>query len=184
MSTVLALFGAAPVFAQQSGTGNVLERGSVISAILTIDSERAFRDSIFGKSVAAQVAIELAALEAENTGIQIELEAEEQKLTDLRATLDPEEFRLLADAFDAKVQETRASRARIARELNARFNEQQEVFLQAAEPVLERIMREAGAAVILERRSVYVSVTAIDITDEAISLLDETLGSGTPPKQP
>ena len=45
-------------------------------------------------------------------------------------------------------------------------------------------MREAGAAVILERRSVFVSLNAIDITADAIALLDETLGSGATPKQP
>ena len=40
------------------------------------------------------------------------------------------------------------------------------------------IDRLAVAAVILERRSVFVSASAIEITDDAIALLDETLGSG------
>jgi Skp family chaperone for outer membrane proteins len=52
------------------------------------------------------------------------------------------------------------------------------VFLAAAGPVLEQMMREAGAAVILERRSVFVSANAIDITDEAIERLDASVGSG------
>ena len=39
-------------------------------------------------------------------------------------------------------------------------------------------MREAGAAVILERRSVFASASVIEITDEAITLLDSTLGTG------
>jgi histone H3/H4 len=47
---------------------------------------------------------------------------------------------------------------------------------------MERLMRQAGAAVILERRSVFVSANAIDITQQAISLLNETVGSGTGPR--
>jgi Skp family chaperone for outer membrane proteins len=181
---VLALLGATPVFAQQPTTTDLLERGSVISPVLTIDSDRAYAESAFGMRVAAEVAEEGLKLDAENKRIQAELEAEEQELTDLRTTLIADEFRLLADAFDAKVQTTRAERTSKARMLNTQFSKQQEVFLNAAGPVLEQLMLEAGAAVILERRSVYVSLNVIDITDEAIALLDETLGSGLAPTQP
>lgn len=181
---VLALLGATPTLAQQQSTSDVLERGSVISPILTIDSERAYVESVFGIRVAAEIASKGEKLDAENKTIQAELEAEEQELTDLRASFPADEFRKLADAFDEKVQKTRAARTTKARELNSQFAKQQEVFLNAAGPVLERLMREAGATVILERRSVYVSLNAIDITDDAISLLDETLGSGVAPTQP
>ena len=88
------------------------------------------------------------------------------------------------DLLDEKVQQTRAARTAKARALNLQLTKQQDVFLKAAGPVLERLMREAGAAVILERRSVYISLNAIDITGDAISLLDETLGSGEAPSEP
>ena len=52
-------------------------------------------------------------------------------------------------------------------------------FLTAAAPVLEQIMREAGAAVILEQRSVFVSANAIDITKKAIERIDAQLGDGS-----
>ena len=39
-------------------------------------------------------------------------------------------------------------------------------------------MREAGAGVILERRSVLFSANAIDITDIAIQRLDDAIGDG------
>mgnify|MGYP001025506723 FL=1 len=181
---VFALFGAAPLAAQQTPAENQLERGSVVSPILTIDSERAFIDSAFGRRVAAEVEAESEKLVTENRRIEADLEAEEQELTELRKTLPAGEFRLLADAFDAKVQETRAAQAAKGRALNARVGKEEDVFRNAAAPVLERLMRDAGAAVILERRSVYVSLNAIDITADAIALLDETLGSGATPKQP
>ncbi len=39
-------------------------------------------------------------------------------------------------------------------------------------------MDEAGASVILERRAVLVSTDNVDITQEAIRRLDNTLGEG------
>ena len=84
----------------------------------------------------------------------------------------------LANTFDQKVQTTRQEQAAKGRALNELLDQERDVFLTAAAPVLERLMREANAAVILERRSVFVSASAIEITDDAIALLDETLGSG------
>ena len=57
-------------------------------------------------------------------------------------------------------------------------DQEREVFLNAASPVLEELMRDTGAAVILERRSVFVSANAIDITNQAIARLNASLGSG------
>ena len=49
------------------------------------------------------------------------------------------------------------------------------VFLNAAIPILEQIMREAEAAVVLERRSVFIGSNAVDITRIAIERLNATL---------
>ncbi|MFK7835596.1 MAG: OmpH family outer membrane protein [Sulfitobacter sp.] len=173
----LALTGWAGIGgAQQTGAG--LGLGSVISPVLTIDSERLFLESAFGRRVAAEVEAQGAELQTENRQIETDLEAEEQQLTEVRATLTSEEFRTRANAFDEKVQRIRQAQAAKGRALNEKLDAEREVFLNAAAPVLERLMREADAAVILERRSVFVSASAIEITDDAIALLDETLGSG------
>lgn len=181
----VVLSGAAPALAQQQQTNRSgqLETGSIISPVLTIDSERVFLESAFGKRVAAEIEERGAGLAAENRQIEADLEAEELRLTELRATTPAEEFRALADAFDRKVQETRLAQAAKGRAINALLDQEREVFLTAAAPVLERLMRKADAAVILERRSVFVSANAIDITQMAIALLDETLGSGEAPKE-
>lgn len=155
-----------------------LQRGAIISPVLTIDSERLFLESDFGRRVAAAIETQGAALARENRQIEASLEAEERELTEQRATLDPEAFRALADAFDEKVQQTRQAQAAKGRALNSQLDAEREVFLQAAAPVLERLMRQSDAAVILERRSVFVSAAAIEITDDAIALLNETLGDG------
>ncbi|NNE51699.1 MAG: OmpH family outer membrane protein [Sulfitobacter sp.] len=167
----------------QGGLASGLERGNVVSPILTIDSDKVFLDSAFGRRVAAELEERGNELAAENRRIEAALEAEELELTEMRESSTPEAFRALADAFDAKVQETRAAQAAKGRAINDALDREREIFLTAAAPVLERLMRDADAAVILERRSVFVSANAIDITAEAIALLNETLGSGQAPKQ-
>lgn len=169
---------AMPATAQQTQTEPLQGRRTVISPVLTIDSERLFLESAFGRRVAAEIEAKGRDLTAENRRIEADLEAEERELTEMRETMIAEDFRALADAFDQKVQQTRAAQSAKGRALNSLLDEEREIFLNAAAPVLERLMREADAAVILERRSVFVSATAIEITDEAIALLDETLGSG------
>ncbi|WP_386332612.1 OmpH family outer membrane protein [Sulfitobacter sediminilitoris] len=165
--------------AQQSDSGAGLGRGTVISPVLTIDSERLFLESAFGRRVAEEIEAQGAELAKENRRIEADLEAEERELTDMRATMSPEDFRELADAFDQKVQQIRQAQTAKGRALNDLLDQEREVFLTAAAPVLERLMRDADAAVILERRSVFVSANAIEITEDAIELLDETLGSGS-----
>ncbi|APE43573.1 hypothetical protein BOO69_09225 [Sulfitobacter alexandrii] len=180
VAVALALFCAAPLAAQQAPQGgSTSERGSVVSPVLTIDSERIFQQSDFGQRVAAEEREKLSALEAENREIEAQLEQEERALTERRSQMSPEEFRVLADAFDAKVQETRNAQDTKLREMSAEFDRERVKFQQAAAPVFEQLMREAGAAVILERRSVFASATVVEITEEAIELLNETLGDGT-----
>ena len=175
---ILALFGAGQAYAQQQAPADPPQR-SVVSPVLTIDSDRMFRESAFGMRVAAQAETRLTELATENRQIEADLESEEGQLTVKRSELEPADFRALADAFDKKVQDTRAAQVAKGRAINEGLDREREVFLAAAAPVLEQLMREAGAAVILERRSVFVSASAIEITQDAIALLDKTLGDGT-----
>ncbi len=166
-----------PGFSQQVQQGAV-ERPIVQSPILTIDSDRVFSESAFGLRVAAEIEAKSTELSAENRKIETDLGAEEEKLTRDRATLDPEDFRTLAERFDEKVQQIRRTQAIKTQALNDLVDQERDIFLNAAGPVLEKLMRDAGAAVILERRSVFVSANAIDITNEAITRLDGAVGSG------
>ncbi|MEO0666805.1 MAG: OmpH family outer membrane protein [Pseudomonadota bacterium] len=153
----------------------------VQSPILTIDSERLYRDSAFGQRVLSEIEARTRALTEENQKLEAELEAEEQALTEQRDSLTPEEFRALADAFDARVQSIRRERDARNQENIELLDENQERFLRAALPVLEAIMRDVGAAVVLEVRSVFVSANAIDITDRAIAEINAAVGDGTTP---
>ncbi|MEM9306793.1 MAG: OmpH family outer membrane protein [Pseudomonadota bacterium] len=159
-------------------------RLQVQSPILTIDSDRLFENSFFGQATIRDIEAMGAQLAAENRRIEEELEAEEQELTEQRPTLDPNEFRALADAFDEKVQEIRRTQDAKSRDLTAQLEQRRVMFFNAAAPVLEQLMRETGAAVIMERRSVFVSSRAIDITGAAIERINLVLTYEEPPEEP
>ena len=174
---LLTLALAALILAPAAGSAQ--QRGLPKTAILTIEADRLFANSAYGRRTANEIEADSAVLAAENRKIEAELTAEEQDLTARRPDMEPEAFRALADAFDEKVQSIRKTQDAKARALNQRADKARVEFLRAARPVLEALMREAEAGVILERGSVFLSANATDITDQAISRIDAAIGDGT-----
>ncbi len=174
--TWLALFWIGPAVQAQ-------QLGLVQSPILTIESDRLFSDSAYGKRAARELEAESAVLAAENRRIEAELTAEERALTDQRAELEAEAFRVLADAFDEKVQGIRREQESKARDLAQRGELRRVEFFRSARPVLENLMQESGASVILERSSVFLSANVTDVTDLAITRIDRVL-QDTPDQDP
>ncbi|MCY4303391.1 MAG: OmpH family outer membrane protein [Aestuariivita sp.] len=153
--------------------------GTVRSSILIIELERLFTDSQFGKKIALEIELASVELAKENRLIESRLEKEEKRLTERRETMTPTEFRTLADEFDSKVQEIRQAQDGKVRELNQRREIRRGMLLQLARPILEQLMRDSGAAIILERSSVFLSANAIDVTDLAIARIDARIGDGS-----
>ena len=152
--------------------------GEVQSAILTLDQERLFNGTLWGKRATRDIEAASADLVAENRRIEADLTAEEKSLTERRPTMTPEAFRAEADAFDTKVVAIREAQDAKARSLQTLREQERQTLYSAALPVLTRVMRDRGASVILDVRSVFVSLTAIDVTDDLIRALDAELGAG------
>ncbi len=152
--------------------------GVAQSQILTISIERLFAESQFGQRIANEIDAESAVLAAENRRIEGELEQEEQELTQRRATLDSDAFRVLADAFDQKVQTHRATQKRKYEALNQKGDIARAEFLQVIVPILEDLRRESGAAVLIEQSTVILADPAADITAAAIFRVNVALGDG------
>ncbi len=142
------------------------------SQILIIDQEALFQRSQFAQSLLGELEEESKALAAENREIEEQLIAEEKQLTEERESLEPEVFRQKAMAFDEKVVALRASQDEKTRQLLAKRETLQQSFYQAALPVLTEIIRERGALVVLDTRSVFLSSGQVDITNEAITRID------------
>ena len=169
-----------PGLAQVSGDAFDVGRPDlqIRSQILTLDADRLFSDSRFGQKIASDIQDVTEELAAENRRIAQELETEEQALTEQRAEMEAEAFRAAAEEFDSKVQEIRRQQDAKERDITARVQRAQEAFLGVVQPVLGQIMIDADASVILDRRTVVLGRNAIDITDIAVTRIDEEIGDG------
>lgn len=160
------------------------EPGVVQSPILVVEFDRVYAQSAFGSRVIAEIDTAREALASESREIEAALQAEEAQLTEQRAGMEPDAFRALADAFDGKVQRSREEQDAKARALATAPEEAQRQFVAALRPILAEIMRDANAVAILDRRSVLLSLNAVDITDEAIIRIDAAIGDGSQTQTP
>lgn len=147
------------------------------SAILTILPDRLFAETKAGKTSEARIAAAGDALAAENRRIEAEMEAEERDLTARRSVMPDADFRVLADAFDAKAERTREEQGAKLRAITRMREQHRQAFIQAIGPILGKFMRDEGAVAILDRGSVLVSFDEIDVTDKAIAAIDAQLGT-------
>ena len=175
LAAALALMGAVPHAGAQEQAEATLPRAPV----LTLDRNRLFSDSAFGKAAESRFQADSQALIAENLRLEQALEEEERQLTDQRATLDAETFQKLAAEFDTKTEAIRAAQDAKSRSLTAQREEDRQRFLQAAVPVLGELMRDAGAVAIFDKDMVILSLRGVDITEEAVARIDAALGDGS-----
>lgn len=158
--------------------------GPVQTPILTVDQDRLFEGTLWGRRVADRVAAASSALAAENRRIEADLTAEERALTDARATLPAEEFRKLADAFDARVTEFRRTQDGKARAIARMRDAERQAFFKAALPVMAEVLRGHGAIAVLDNRAIFLAADAIDATDEMIARIDAEIGAGADAPMP
>ncbi len=148
------------------------------SAVLTVDPERLFQESAFGRRIIAESEAAAEALQAENRRIEAELTAEEKSLTERRPGLPVDEFHKLADAFNEKVDRIRAEQDGKAREIQEIRDAGQQEFFNRIGQVLLSLVIERRAAVLLDRRAVFLSAESVDVTDAAIARIDAEIGAG------
>ncbi len=153
---------------------------AVATPVLIIDQERLFAETQFGRAVTARLTADEAALVAENLKIETALEAEERGLTSQRATMSADAFRVMADAFDTKVEGIRVAQRTKYNTLTAANDEdRRRFFVEIAAPVIAQTMQDMGAVAVLDKQSIILSLQSIDVTGQVIARIDATVGDGT-----
>lgn len=163
---------------QQFDTGESVFSLGVGTLLVTLDQERLFEESAFGRRVDATLTEASRQLTTENREIEAMLTAEEAALTDQRATLGPDDFRARADEFDARVERLRRQQEDRARALAIWRDIEQQRFFEAAVPVLMQLLRDTGAVAIIDSRAILLALEESDLTDPAIARMDAALGDG------
>ena len=172
LSAVLAF--AAPVHGQEAAAP---------SSVLTVDLEKIARESDYGQRVNGLYQAEILTLKSQAKQVEAELIAEEQELVAQRDIVSPEQFKELSQAFDRKVVAIREDQNSKQSELQAKQRDDQRNLLRLIAPILYEIVSARGASVLIDRRNIVLDLSSVDITDEAIAKMNETLGDGSTPIQ-
>jgi Skp family chaperone for outer membrane proteins len=168
------------VLAASLATGALAQGEGAATPIVVVNQERLLSQSLYGQRIQREVEAAGAALASENRQIEAQLTQEELGLTERRALMTPEAFRPIAEEFDSRVNDIRAAQETKGRALQQQAEAAQQAFFETAFPILVEILRERGASVLMDNRAVLLTADGIDITDEAIALIDARLGDGGP----
>ena len=173
------MIGLALVWAGPSAFAQPLSFGQIEGpAVVVLNQERLFSASQLGQRIRDELEAASTALARENRDLEAELLQEERALTDQRATMSAEEFRPLAEEFDARVEEIRQTQTERLRQLNAMADAAQQLFIELTTPVLQELLSERGATAVLDSRAVIYVIEGADITDAALARIDAELGDG------
>lgn len=151
------------------------------SPFLFINQEQLLTGSQAGQALLAEEEKERDVLRAEARALDSAFEAEERKLTEQRPTMEPEAFRALADAFDARVVQARKDQDDRSTALAQEFDQRRRQFYARIAPVLVEIMDRAGARAVFDENSALLTDQTLNITDEVIAAID---GEGEPGAAP
>lgn len=179
MKSVQRLLVALALSSGLIGTAVSAQVAPPATSIMTVDQERLFTETLWGKRMQADLETASRALQAENRKIESALTTEEKLLTDKRVTMASDEFRALADEFDKRVTGIRAAQDGKARELTTRRDADRKAFLDAVLPIMGEVMTARGAVAILDSRAILLSVKSIDATDAIVAAIDAKFGDGS-----
>ncbi|GHA42323.1 hypothetical protein GCM10008927_03480 [Amylibacter ulvae] len=143
--------------------------------VASIDQERLFSESNFGKQILQEIETVSRALSLENREIEAKLTAEEKSLAELRKTELPEIFKQKAAEFDRRVKQIRAEQDQKFANIRTTLDTARQTFNTKATPILQQLMVDSGIVFILDSSAILMGQPNGDITDQAIARIDQEL---------
>lgn len=159
-----AAWGAAPLQAQETAPPAL--------PFATLDETRLLAGSRSGQRILQRFETAQMALAAENREIEASLVEREQALTNRRETLPADEFRRLADSFNAEVETYRRTQSDKERAVYLEHDADRRRFRLASNGVLTEVMRARGIQAIISEDAIILAFKGIDITDALIAGMD------------
>ena len=150
--------------------------GSEKSSLFTVDMGKLFRSSDFGKKIISTNNLERKELQNENEELEALLLSEEKELSEQRKILSSDEFRPKALAFDEKVSIIRTEQGKKEENLKNKARKEEAEFYKRIYPLLYELLLDRGGLILIDQRNVILWDSTVDITDEAILLINQVLG--------
>ena len=148
------------------------------SVLFTVDMSKLLRSSDFGKNIIAVNNAARQNLQNENNNLEEKLLIEEKELSELRKTISIDEFRPKALEFDKKVTIIRKGQREKEENLNKKVRREEADFFKKVYPILYELLIERGGLVLIDQRNAILWDNSVDLTDDAIAVINRVLGSG------
>ena len=148
------------------------------SGVFTVDMAKLLRFSEYGKSIIAANNIARQNLQNENDNLEEKLLLEEKELSKLRETLSTDEFRPKALDFDKRVTIIREEQSKKEENLIKINRNEEAEFYKKVYPLLYELLLKRGGSVLFDQRNIILWNNSVDITDEAIKLINQVFGDG------
>lgn len=146
--------------------------------IVVIDRAAILRDSKVGQDIARQVQTYSEQAKKDLSSRGKTLQEEGQKLQQQIAILAPDLKQKKIAAFEARRDALQDQAQKKSQQIQGGVMAAQAAVEKALAPILENILKERGANMVLDKQAViYANSPAFDITGEAIRMLDAKLPS-------
>ena len=149
---------------------------SDVSGLFTVDMSKLFRSSNFGRNIIAANNKARQELQNENEELESKLLSEEKELSEQRKILSLDEFRPKALEFDKKVSIIRTEQGEKEVNLKNMARKEESEFYKRIYPLLYELLLDRGGLVLIDQRNVILWDSSVDITDDAIKLINQVLG--------
>ena len=167
----IIIFSSSLVMAKDTSS---LTNDNIKSSILVLSQDELFKSSLPGRELLKIFEERQTELFSEARKIEQQFILEEKKLTEQRLLLSVDNFQILADEFDSKVEKMRELRTEKDKKLQRDFMNWRKKFVQIVLPIIRDVMSEFDALVVLDSKNRWLIYDhKIDVTEKIIRLLNE-----------
>jgi Skp family chaperone for outer membrane proteins len=148
--------------------------------VLYLNQNKVYSESIFGKNLEEMFRNESKKLKEQNRQLTKELEIEEQRLTNEREGMALDEFKILAQSFNARVEKVRKEQKEKSDILKYKLEEERKYFFNAVYPLLLEFVAKTNATGILDSSAFIVGNSKLDVTNNVILIINDKLSLVAP----
>ena len=148
------------------------------SIIFTVDMNKLLKLSNIGKGIINRNNLARLNLQSENEALEAELLLEEKALSELRANISVDDFHEKANEFDKKVTIIRSEQSKKENILVNKMRQEEADFYKNIYPLLYELLSDRGGLVLMDQRNAVLWDSSVDITEDAIVIINKVLGLG------
>lgn len=142
---------------------------------LVVDLNRILREAAAVQALQAQVGAAREAFQAEIRQREESLRQRDQELARLRPQLSEEEYEARRGQLAEELAQLQSDVQERRRQLDQAMNEGMRQVQAVLLPILQQLTEERGASMLLSKTSIVLVRPELEITDQALTRLDETL---------